>query len=194
MTKRKEKRILTNEEIISLIRSRCDEVGECWMWTGALTGKGRTPNMHHPNRPGESAIATRAIILEALGKERPSPQHWASNTCNEWHCCCPEHVAWRTRQNKLAELGKAGKWSTVELAMKKAAIGRAQSPLDWDKVRDIRSRPAEVTCKDLAKEFKVDPTTIQRVRRHESWVEYQTNPFAGLFASLAANDGARRRA
>lgn len=194
MTKKKERPQLTPEQIIQLVRDRCDEVGDCWLWKAALTGGGKTPNMRHPNRRNEPAVSTRVVVLEALGNERPSPDHWASNTCNENHCCSPEHAAWRTRTDKLRDLGREGKWSTVELSMKKAVIFQAYSPLDWDKVRDIRSRPSEQTNKALAKEFSVDPNTIRRVRRHESWVEYRANPFAGLFTSLAANDSTRRRA
>lgn len=194
MTKKKIRPILTPEQILQVVLDRCEEVGDCWIWKGAMTGGGKTPNMHHPNRRGESAISVRQVVLEALGKPRLSSKLWASNTCNVLHCVCPEHAAWRTRTGKLGELGAAGVWSTVELAMKKAAIHQANSPLDWSKVRDIRSRPAEVTNKELADEFNVDPVTIRRVRTHQSWIEYRTNPFAGLFTGLAANDSGRKRA
>jgi hypothetical protein len=191
MTKRKVRPVLTPEQIIHTIHARCDEVGDCWIWKGAMTGGGKTPNMHHPNRRGESAISVREVVLEALGKPRLTSKLWASNTCNEVHCVCPEHAAWRTRGGKLGELGAAGVWSRVELTMMKAAISQAKGVLNWDKVRDIRSRDAEITHKALASEFGVDPKTIRGVRQYLTWVEYGANPFSGL---IAANEASRKRA
>lgn len=180
-------------EMLDYIKARCDEVGDCWIWRGGCTSGG-IPNMRRPDDRRKSAVSVRSIVLESKGQEKPTPKHWASNTCNDLACVCPAHSKWRTRSDKLKELGEAGKWSGIDLTIAKAKRSQQDSPLDWDKVRDIRSRPQPVSLDALAAEFGVDKTTISKVLRHVTWIERQGNPFAGLFTGLAANDQARKRA
>ena len=68
---------------------------------------------------------------------------------------------------------------SVITSAKIAARKQASSPLDWEKVREIRG--SEESMRSLAARFGVHEDTISKVRNHQSWREV-----GGFFSGLVA--------
>lgn len=165
---------------------RSDEVGECWLWNQA-TSKGGYPIM---KIRGCGCKYVRRIAAELAGHEL-APRQPVATSCNEKLCVNPAHCDPSTIQAVAKKAGEAGAWSTPKRSAKIAAAKRAKGKLTADQAAEIRASTESGPV--LAARFGIDKSMVNNIKRGEAWKDY-TNPFAGMFASLAANDSGRKRA
>lgn len=58
-----------------------------------------------------------------------------------------------------------------------AADKQSKSPLDWERVKDIRGSDESVAA--LSEKHMVSKTTVYAIKRYERWKDY-SSPWAGL--------------
>lgn len=159
---------MTKPLTIELIHSRCDEVGDCWIWTGALTGPGY-PSMTYGGKRG---MNLRREVLRIEG--RPSPAgHRVINTCLNPKCLNPAHLKSLTPAQFNAWLGRRGRLSTPAVKAARTRSARdLRAKLTIEAARAIRARRAEgATIEQLGAEFGVHKSLAARICRGEAWRE-----------------------
>lgn len=156
---------------LGVIRAKCCEEGTCWLWQGAMhTGH---PVLRHRGKVVNvrRIIAEEFLYLAVEGK-------LATARCGNGKCCAPEHVEMvtrRTLQRRTTRRTQHQQRPTRNA--KQAAIQRARSVLDWDKVQAIRA--SDLPGRKLAEQYGVALETVQNVRKYRTWKDY-SSPFAGL--------------
>lgn len=165
---------MSNPITLAEIESRCDEVGDCWIWRDATSQAGY-PIM---KRAGGPCLLVRRVVAELKG-DAPAPRQPVVTTCREKGCCNPAHVHTSTTQKVAKAAAKRGAFSSLSRRMKVAAAKRASpsAKLDMDKAREIRL--STKTGKDLAQEYGVNVSVIKGIRQNKMWVDFHS-PFAGL--------------
>lgn len=167
---------LTSEQclrVLSAIRDRTQDEGDCLLWTGAHS-RGQGSNRPQPALwlDGKT-MPLRRLAYVAYGRELFA--HWrVSTTCGNDSCLCKEHLKRKTHSESLM-----GHKKSFITRAKIAARKQAASPLDWDKVRDIRS--SDASMRSLAAQYGVHEDTISKVRNYQSWRE-----IGGVFSGLVA--------
>lgn len=160
-------------KVLAAIESRTEEEGDCLLWTGAHS-RGQGSNRPQPAIwiDGKT-MPLRRLAYVAYGKELFA--HWrVSTTCGNDSCLCKAHLKRKTHSESL--LGHKKSFIT---SAKIAARKQAASPLDWDKVREIRS--SDESTRSLAVRLGVHEDTISKVRNYQSWREV-----GGVFSGLVA--------
>lgn len=154
------------------IKSRCEEVADCWIWQGYTTQTG-----YPMAKIGGKVQLVRRVVCELDGR-KPAPRQPVASTCNEKRCCNPEHTFPSTIQAVAKAAAKRGAFSTLSRRAKIAATKRAAGKLTMDKATEIRLRtePAHM----LAPIYGVDKSLIVRVRAGKAWRDLSSSPFAGL--------------
>lgn len=70
--------------------SRVEQVGDCWMWTGATAGSKSTYGYFYPEDRTSMTYAHRWVYEQAFG---PIPDGWhVDHLCRAALCCNPAHL------------------------------------------------------------------------------------------------------
>lgn len=162
---------------IGHLRARCaiDTVTRCWLWQGACATDG-TPRLHtFDHERGDKRVMSgpKAAWNIAHGEAPPS---WALvyRGCGHRLCLNPTHL--RLARDK-AEIGahwrRAGyrKGNSVEARRANARLAQAAAgivPTDSSVVLAIRSAPASVRGRELARLHGIAEQTVSRIRRGQS--------------------------
>lgn len=159
------------EALIARIQSKCEEVGDCLVWTGCLN-QGKYPQI----KVGPAARSVRHILWEH--KNGPIPANrLLSQTCTTPGCVC--HVEPQTRSKVNKRAGERGAFSTPQRGAKIAAHKRAaEGKITLEQAMDIRYGGG--LLKDKAAQYGICPSNAAAIRRGERWKEYGANPFEGL--------------
>lgn len=163
------------------IYRECEEVGDCLEWQGYVTKHGE---------PVTSEKKIRRLVWEQT--EGPIPDGMVvtyGNSCTSSRCLC--HLRLVTKRQIAQRTGKQGGFSSPERAAAITIGRRKQSKYPQELVEQIRY--SSLLPADAAKEFGVSRSYVYKVRANEARRDL-TNPFAGLFTGLAANDSGRKRA
>ncbi len=164
------------EALAQLIRSRCEEFGDCWEWRGALQSCGVTPMMNYKRR----VVGVRRLIAEHQGHDLKGKV--ATYKCGNELCVNPDHVQVLTRKRLSKRITQVNKYHTNPVRMKKLADqARKNSKLNMDLVCQIRE--ATGTQREIAARFGVSQATVSVILRGVTWREY-TNPFTQLIGGL----------
>jgi len=129
-----------------------DETG-CWLWTGAAMDSG-----YARVRVGDSIPLVHRLVFRLVHGEIPDGKQ-INHTCHVRNCVNSEHLyAGDQAQN-------------VRDAIRRGAFHEGTSSLTADDVRGIRRKyeSGSVSQSDLAAEYGVSESTINRVVNHESW-------------------------
>lgn len=149
------------------------EEGDCWLWQGAMD-KG-APRA----KVGGKMVYVRRLVLELSGKQIPAGMR-ATNTCGDGRCVNPSHVVPRTLSAINADVAKrTGFARKAARRAKISAAKRKNSKVTPEMVAEIRS--SEGTGREIAERLGLNPSTVNDIRAHRSWVDY-TNPFFQLAA------------
>lgn len=161
---------------IETLHARCDEVGDCWEWTGCYSKTG-----HPCTRHDGKMVLVRRLMAQLAGKPI-TPSIKVIPCCENGRCINPDHIVVRTHRQVMKRQGAMGKLSEPSRLAKIAATKRAgpQAKLTWEKVQAIRAR--ETTHSEEARLHGVSIGVISAIRRHLRWKEYEGNPWAGLGA------------
>lgn len=158
-------------QVLNAIRERCEEEGDCLLWTGAHS-RGQGSNRPQPAIwLGGKTMPLRRLAYVAYGKELIAHMR-VSITCGNDSCLCEHHLKRKTHSESLRGHRKSP-LTSAKIALAKQAL----SPLDWDKVHAIRG--SVLTDKELGQIHHVHPDTISKVRNYVTWREV-----GGVFSGL----------
>lgn len=159
-------------QLIERIRSRCEEVGECWEWQGALQKVSRTPVIRHSG----NARCVRRVIAEGQGHNIVDKV--VTYKCGNKLCCNPDHLAVMTKTALQKRTNKHHvRYMSLSRRQRVAEAKRATAKLTPQQVEAIRedTRPQRA----IAKAYGISQTTVSRIKRGEMWRNY-TSPFIHL--------------
>lgn len=167
-------------KVLAAILARTEEEGNCLLWTGAHS-RGQGSNRPQPALwIGGKTMPLRRLAYVAYGKELFA--HWrVSTTCGNDSCLCEDHLKRKTHSESLRGHKKSA-LTSAKIAFAKQAL----SPLDWDKVREIRG--SDLSDKELGLVHGVHPDTIGKIRQHVTWRE-----IGGFFSGLMPKSGREAR-
>ncbi len=158
-----------NARLLSRIRRRIVEDGDCWNWTGAFRKK-TIPVISFDGKKG----AVRRFILDDLGIDS-AHRHLATHTCDNFRCVNPDHVAAMTRKTVAR---RAYPQANDLLRRRKLAdAARKRSKITMEIAQKIRE--AQGLYREVAARFDVTYGVVARIRRGETWNSLD-NPFIQL--------------
>lgn len=165
---------------LAIIRARCEEVGDCWIWQRATCATGY-PIMTIARR----CHLVRRIAVEASGRAL-KPRQPVGSRCGDKLCVNPDHLFPSTTAAIARKAARAGAFSAPTRGAKIAQARRGTMKLTQEQVREIRASTESGPA--LALRYGVNRSLVQRIRSGNAWRDY-ASPFAGL---LAANEGRKR--
>jgi hypothetical protein len=176
---------ITPERILAVVERRCEEDGDCLLWTGAVSSCG-APVMTFTNDLGKKpTLQMRRKVWEArTGKKIPKGRY-VTYTCNNPKCL--EHLELTTRAEITSRYWTRPD-SRARLTAAATRVGRTRAKASMEVAREIRA--SSETLEVLAARYGISISLVSLIRRGERWKE-ERNPFAGLVAS---NDSNRRAA
>jgi len=177
---------MTLEELMDHLRAKCVEVGDCLIWKTESSADIR-PRV---SINGKRVLIRRALAEMKLGRKLRSSEY-ASCTCKEPLCMEFDHVRAVTVAKLRAETGAVGGYSTLQKRIHLSNKARAKAKITPEIVAAIKA--STDTQEVEAAKHGIHRSMVSFIRRGKKWVDH-SSPFAGLFTSLAANDGNRRRA
>lgn len=161
---------------IETLRARCEEIGECWEWTGSHTRNG------HPTvTNAQKHFMVRRLMAELSGMPL-TPKKKISTKCGNKSCVCPQHIVIETHRQLMKRQGAMGKLSGQVRHAKIAAAKRAgpQAKITMEIARSIRESDAPHTTE--AKKHGITPRKVADIRNYLCWREFESNPWMGLGA------------
>lgn len=162
--------------------ARCDEIGQCWIWRGAVDGKDRPVIIRDGKRVG-----ARLVARELKDRRAVASHLVMTTTCGCKRCispACSVAVPEATSKRMAAERGvyrSAAK--SAKVAMTKRARSRFTAG-DIELVKAARSGAAASLAVGMSESY------AKAIRAGTARRDY-SSPFAGL---IAANDSRRRAA
>lgn len=154
------------------IKARCDEVGDCWIWTGITDGRGRA----NIRIDGKNVSCRR--FVRALVDGKPVPRGLVSaSPCGDPLCVSPvcSRVATHKIRSKIASERNA--YANKVRDMRGSITKRAQSWITDELVEQIRIAPGP--SKKISLETKVSLSYVKAIRRGVARKPLGS-PFAGL--------------
>ena len=76
--------------LMERIMEKVEQVGECWLWTGSTTGKGRMCSVSVQTVAGGITGSVNRILYESHGGSIPEG-YVLHHTCNNSRCVNPDH-------------------------------------------------------------------------------------------------------
>lgn len=154
------------EDFVARVLARCDEVGDCLLWTGAMNN-GTSPVIGINNR----VYAIRRLMWLAMGKTLTPGRHLCAS-CGHVACVAPEHAFQKKR-------GIApGTKKTAAVRSNMARARQRWAALTWDDVHEIRA--SDESARVIAERRGMSVDHIRRVRKGAHWSTTLSSPFAGL--------------
>lgn len=176
-----------NERTLRLIRGRCDEIGECWIWRGSVGGYSKLPCMHHDGK----TRYVRRVVYDLAHPEKGAASRVVTPKCVNPMCVSPLCLEAMPRKEALQRAGRRGSYSRPTKAINEALTQRAKSRISEETVVLIRSAESATA---VSRATGVSLSYVKAIRRGVARKDY-SNPFAGLFSGLlAANETGRRAA
>lgn len=126
-----------------------------WVWTGALIPKG----YGMIGSEGQRKLAHRVSYELFIG---PIPEGiFVLHRCDNRQCVNPKHLFLGTNSDNMQDMIKKGR--ARHQRGEQCSFSRLNAAL----VQSIRSDPR--TSDAIAKQIGVNPSTVERVRRRETW-------------------------
>jgi hypothetical protein len=165
---------LENKKHLALILSRCDEVGECWIWNGALDGHGR-PQKRHEGK----TVYVRRLVRALTDGQAVASDKVVPASCGCKLCVSPACSRTTTTKQKAQMAAKRGAYSNPAKIAKMMLQKRAASHISDELVAMIRA--ADGPCTRISAETKVSLSHVKAIRRGAARRE-MNSPFSGLGA------------
>ena len=173
------------------LRGRCEVVGACWLWLGGMANG--LPTVRCPDAEGVSRpMAGRRAGMILAGRKVAGRIVMARACCAEDLCVAPDHSAAFTPAERGKRLADAGTMRGKRHGGPLRGSALAHAKLDAVKAQAIRARPGAMAA-DLATEYGVSRSTINRVRRGQV---YRAAALSSVWTWMppAAGNDARRSA
>lgn len=151
---------------LDIIRGRCEEVGECWMWQQG-TANGHAPIARHNGK----AVGVRRLVVELSTGKKVRRGWFVVARCWESKCCNPAHLHAVHSKEYMRLLNEHGFVNNTRHTAAKTASRRARSALSMEQAQELRRRHMEggELLKDLAVEFGISKAHASRIKRHVNW-------------------------
>lgn len=169
----------TREWTLDTVRTRCTEVGKCWLWEQSCNSRGypqASVNGKH--------VMVRRFVYETLCGKRLRKGEVVASRCEDERCCSPDCLMALTYSERLERCYTTGSRSSVTeyLMRQRGAVKQGITKLSLEKAREIRSRTGQ-TLAELGREFGVHPSTIKGIRKGEYWRDHARN--STVFGAIA---------
>lgn len=177
-------------ETLELMRltARTEEVGDCLIWTGALSspgdngaGRGGYPIIRLTH--GHACKTVRRVIVELFGdkdgRRDLAARQPVETTCGDRLCIAQDHLVISSPKKVGKRAAKAGKFSSIARSAKISAARRGHMKLTADQAAEIRV--SNESGPVLAERYGVNRSLINGIKRGDVWRDY-SSPFAGLGA------------
>jgi hypothetical protein len=157
------------------IKSRCNEVGECWIWNSTLSNNG------YPivKVDGRCQLVRRIAYRHKPFAKELAPRQPVVAGCDQRLCVNPACLTASSVAQVSKIAGKAGKLSGLAKSVKIAMSKRKTAKLNMDIARVIRM--STETGPVLAARYGIDKALVNRIKSGGAWKDY-SNPFMGLMA------------
>lgn len=144
--------------------------GDCMLWNLG-TNKQGYPQAHLGGKGGQ--MVRRYVYSVLLGKTINKGKR-ISSVCGNRLCCAPEHLIQHTHSQTLKRCYQDGARSArLEYVRRlEGFLKHRPVKLSFEKAREIRARPPEVTHAELAREYGVTEHAIRKVRNGSSWRDH----------------------
>lgn len=120
------------------IRSRCEEIGDCWIWKQGLTGNG-VPCVRSR---GRGTLVRREVVFLRSGRE--AAKGWfAVAFCGEALCVAPKCVRLLSPKDYVAWLNRIGKLNSPAQAIVMAAVAARRSRVSDEAADRLRQQIAD---------------------------------------------------
>jgi len=163
-----------------LFKQRCNEVGNCYEWSGTVNSAGH-PMISYMGRPTPvrrlAWCLSKGLVLDDLAGVRL----W--NVCSNVLCINPACTRAGTHAQMCKHMVKVGRTeASPAKRIACARVKRAASTLTMDDIRDIRSAAAQGTLrKDLATRYGKSDSLIKKIISGQCWRE-TVLPGASIFS------------
>lgn len=126
---------------------------DCWLWTGALAGKGYGHLRKLVDGKWKSTYAHREVLIQEKG-EPPEPDSQGLHSCDTYACCNPAHLSWGNNSKNRREA-------------RDRLHNQGNQKLIPDQVAAIRLDSR--THVEIAKSYGVHFDTVARIKQGRSW-------------------------
>lgn len=160
------------DELIARIYNRCEEVGDCWEWQGAVQSTSGCPVMRYLNK----TISVRRVL--ALHLSAPCDGKLVTNRCTNLLCVNPDHVVVVTRKVLQRRTAKENpRYLSITRRTRLAQSARSRAKLTPEQVQAIRDdiRPQRV----IAKHYGITQGYVSAIKNMKKWIDF-SNPFVSL--------------
>lgn len=153
----------TAQEIID----RCDEVGDCLMWTGRMANG--SPLIF--DCAARRYVQARRVVFESTGETIPAGKYPVMK-CRQKGCLLRDHMQLLTTKQIGALAAKERKFSTPARRAAVSAGIRAKNhtKITIEIAREIRTK--EMSQRAYAKKFGVHRSVISRIQANVYWREH----------------------
>jgi hypothetical protein len=150
--------------LLDSIYAKCEDFGECRLWTGRSVAG--SPKVWVPGgyRPGR-----RIVYEESRGRPIQNGLYPVMR-CRNAMCLHEDHIAVLSKSAILKLAGSEGRFSSRHSAAVTAGRRKAgTAKLDMNKAREVRASEEPVTV--LAERFNVDRSMIYLIKQGKAWRE-----------------------
>lgn len=157
---------------LKTIHDRCEEEGDCWLWT-QRTNSGGHPAASHDGKP--MLVRRRAYEL-SKGYLPDARKRGVVSTCRNKLCCNPDHLVDRGRGFIVRESYKETRNVEHEYAARCAArVQQGGLKCDPALARELRQTAKTETAKDAAARLDCSVSLVQKIRQGRIWRESIAN-------------------
>jgi hypothetical protein len=133
----------------------------CWPWRGGLVGGYGAGTFR-----GKRYRASRKILAAKLGHDLPEGVQ-ALHSCDNPHCCNPDHLFAGTNADNQADKKAKGRGAGISPKLRGSAHGRAL--LSEADVSNIWRARSYISQKELADRYGVAKSVISKIMKQKTW-------------------------
>lgn len=185
---------MSHEEIIKRIQDKCKFCQECetmWSYVGNPCYGNEAYKLYI--QVDKVRYPVRQTVYEFFKKRPRSKEKVLITQCPNKRCMNPDMIKQVNRRDVIVQTIKEGKMHNVTHRAKIEKANAWRNKLTDEQAREIWE--AEGANGEIAKRYGVSRQTVNRIKLGQRRISrIDTNPFAGLFTGLSANDEQKRAA